>query len=682
MPITYKNGLHYNQRFYHRIFEVIQSFTFLLMGFVGYMVHIVFGTMLFSGNERVTQGLLYPRESETREVRSLDGMWNFAKSDTNKPSVGLREKWYLRELRESTNVINMPVPSSYNDIVEDSEMRDHVGTVWYERKFFIPQSWKNQRVFVRFGSVHYEAYVWINGNLVVRHEFGHLPFEAEITEYVNFAKENRITVLCDNVLLQTTIPQGKIVEQDSDNGKEIIQQYSFDFFNYAGIHRSVHLYTTPYVFIKEVILNPKVTEERDGLVDYKVVLNDNSTNDFNIKTIIFDRDNNNITESMASNDTLSGEILIKNPNLWWPYLMHPQPGYLYTIEIQLTNNDEIIDIYRTKFGIRSIKWNNSSLLINDKPIYFRGFGRHEDSDIRGKGLDYALLTKDFNLLKWIGANAYRTSHYPYSEESMQFADEYGIMIIDECPSVDTENYSQKLLENHKYSIEQLIHRDRNHPSVVMWSIANEPRTQQSSADQYFAEVVRYTRELDPTRPITAAIAVNFKQDMAAQYLDIISFNRYNAWYQNTGRLDMVTSYVENEARDWHAKHGKPVLMSEYGSDTVEGLHMLPAYVWSEEFQSQQFSKHFKAFDQLRSEGFFIGEFVWNFADFKTAQTYTRVGGNKKGVFTRNRQPKAAAHLLRKRYFELASEIDQFHHKPDNLYEYTSQTQNKLLKNEL
>jgi beta-glucuronidase len=176
------------------------------------------------------------------------------------------------------------------------------------------------------------------------------------------------------------------------------------------------------------------------------------------------------------------------------------------------------------------------------------------------------------------------------------------------------------LENHKYSIEQLIHRDRNHPSVVMWSIANEPRTQETNADQYFSEITRYTKFLDGTRPVTAAIAVNYKSDQAAQYLDIISFNRYNAWYQNTGRLDMVTSYVVNEAKAWHEKHLKPVLMSEYGSDTVEGLHILPSYVWSEEFQSQQFSKHFMAFDQLRAEGFFIGEFVWNFADFKTAQS--------------------------------------------------------------
>lgn len=138
--------------------------------------------------------------------------------------------------------------------------------------------------------------------------------------------------------------------------------------------------------------------------------------------------------------------------------MHPEPGYLYTMEVYLsTPYQKDLDVYRLKIGVRSITWNETSFLINEKPIYFRGFGKHEDSDvshflfvfyfffklfyllqIRGKGLDYALLTRDFNLIKWIGANAYRTSHYPYSEESMQMADEYGIMVIDECPSVDTE----------------------------------------------------------------------------------------------------------------------------------------------------------------------------------------------------------------------------------------------------
>jgi beta-glucuronidase len=360
------------------------AFTLLIVGVIGYFAHVVFGVMLVSGEEKTTEGLLYPRESETREVRSLDGVWKFAKSDTNKPSEGLREKWFLKELHESTSVINMPVPSSYNDIVEDASVRDHVGTVWYERKFFVPKSWEKQRVWVRFGSVHYEAYVWINGNLVVRHAFGHLPFEAEISSHLKFAQENRITVLCDNVLLQTTIPQGKIVEQDSDTGKDIIQQYSFDFFNYAGIHRSVHLYTTPATYIKELILDSSVDASGHGHVHFKIITNDNQTSN-SAKVTIYDKQNV-IVDTQFLVGGMSGEATIRNVNKWWPYLMHPEPAYLYTIEVNLsTANEENTDIYRTKFGVRTLKWTNSSFLINDKPIYFRGFGRHEDSDVSWGG---------------------------------------------------------------------------------------------------------------------------------------------------------------------------------------------------------------------------------------------------------------------------------------------------------
>lgn len=299
----------------------------------------------------------------------------------------------------------------------------------------MPISWKSQRVWVRFGSVHYEAYVWINGknlpplsetlnififtslikgNQVARHAFGHLPFEAEITQFVNFAKENRITVLCDNVLLQTTIPQGKIVEQDSDKGKDIIQQYTFDFFNYAGIHRSVQLFTTPQTYVKEISVNTAVTDERHGVVDFRINLSENITQNHRVKVTIYDREGNNAGETFVD-ESLNGEITIKNAKLWWPFLMHPEPGYLYTLEVKLVdvNATYDIDVYRLKIGIRSLAWNSTSFLINDKPIYFRGFGRHEDSDIRGKGLDFALLAKDFNLLKWIGANAYRFVNFIY-----------------------------------------------------------------------------------------------------------------------------------------------------------------------------------------------------------------------------------------------------------------------------
>ncbi|KAI8035893.1 hypothetical protein M5D96_011324 [Drosophila gunungcola] len=490
--------------------------------------------------------MLYPRESETREVRSLDGIWNFVRSDQANPTQGVRDEWYAKELSQSKPTIPMPVPASYNDITTDN-LRDHVGTVWYDRKFFVPRSWaKDQRVWLRFGSVHYEAYVWVNGQKVVKHEMGHLPFEAEVTDLLNYGAENRITVMCDNALIQTTVPQGRITEVPNDGGMTIVQSYTFDFFNYAGIHRSVHL----------------AANEADNVL--------------HIQANLYDKEGV-LVANVTSDGKLGGKLQVNQVKPWWPYLMHPEPGYLYELEIKLlATNEELLDVYRLKF------------LINGNPVYFRGFGRHEDADIRGKGLDNALMVRDFNLLKWIGANAYRTSHYPYSEESMQFADEHGIMIIDECPS--------------------------------------------------------------------------------GRSLDIISFNRYNAWYSNTGRLDMVTQNVIEEATAWNKHYNKPIIMSEYGADTLEGLHMLPAYVWSEEFQTEVFSRHFKAFDELRRKGWFIGEFVWNFADFKTAQSYTRVGGNKKGVFTRARQPKAAAHLLRKRYFALGRDLDQCSF-PEDLFTY-------------
>ncbi|XP_030386989.1 beta-glucuronidase-like isoform X1 [Scaptodrosophila lebanonensis] len=642
-----------------------------------YILHVSLALIILNKDVSTSRGMLYPRDSETREVRSLDGMWNFVPSDETNPTQGIRDQWYKDDLNKVREVIGMPVPASYNDITTEQSLRDHVGTVWYDRKFFVPRSWaKDQRVWLRFGSVHYEAFVWVNGELAVKHEMGHLPFEAEVTHLLKYGSENRITVMCDNALIQTTVPQGKISEVANDNGVSIVQSYSFDFFNYAGIHRSVHLYTTPKTFIEEVEINTDLANDNSlGYVYYTISVNGSAANEADnalyARVQLYNREGEQVANA-TSDAKLSGMLQVEKVKPWWPYLMHPDPGYLYELEIELhAANEELLDVYRLNVGIRTLSWTNTTFNINGKPVYFRGFGRHEDADVRGKGLDYALLTRDFNLLRWIGANAYRTSHYPYSEESMQFADRHGIMIIDECPSVDTENYNQALLGKHKSSLEQLIHRDRNHPSVVMWSIANEPRTQQMNADTYFQFVATFTRSLDSTRPITAAIAVPSSEDKAARYLDIVSFNRYNAWYSNPGRLDMITKRVIDEATAWHKKCNKPVIMSEYGADTLEGLHLQPSYVWSEEYQTDLFSRHFKAFDALRRQKWFIGEFVWNFADFKTAQTYTRVAGNKKGVFTRARQPKAVAHLLRKRYFALGREMDQCSF-PDDLFTYIAE----------
>nr|CAD7394812.1 unnamed protein product [Timema cristinae] len=469
-------------------------------------------------------GILYPQESESRDVRTLDGVWNFRLSPESDPLVGFREHWYNKELRQTGETIPMPVPASYNDITQDKAIRDHVGLVWYDRSFFVPDTWRQQglRVWMRFGSVSYAAQVWVNGQLVMSHEIGHLPFQRDIASVLKYGSKNLVTVAVDNTLLETSIPQGQLSETYTtnnsfgylilnyvslfitiltfrDNGTQITQSYTFDFFNYAGIHRHVHLYTTPQVYIDDISVRTSITgntgrsfhlfpcvkprhignnsevvgtcnegkgqntEENDGdeicrekttndikkemeladnrkcasVIEYNVSYNgyDQSYSSPLCFVDLLDREGKFVARDIT---TLAGRIEIDSPRLWWPYLMDSEPGYLYTLQVRLASPQlGTKDVYRLPVGIRTVKWNNTSLLINGRTLYLRGFGKHEDSDIRGKGLDYSLVAKDYNLIKWIGANSFRTSHYPYAEEIMDFADRQGIVVINECPSVDT-----------------------------------------------------------------------------------------------------------------------------------------------------------------------------------------------------------------------------------------------------
>nr|CAD7587641.1 unnamed protein product [Timema genevievae] len=473
---------------------------------------------------------------------------------------------------------------------------------------------------------------WVNGQLVMSHEIGHLPFQRDIASVLKYGSKNLVTVAVDNTLLETSIPQGQLSETYTDNGTQITQSYTFDFFNYAGIHRHVHLYTTPQVYIDDISVRTSITGNT-GVIEYNVSYNgyDQSYSSPLCFVDLLDREGKFVARDIT---TLAGRIEIDSPRLWWPYLMDSEPGYLYTLQI------------------------------------------------RGKGLDYSLVAKDYNLIKWIGANSFRTSHYPYAEEIMDFADRQGIVVINECPSVDTVGFSSILLQKHKDSLSELIRRDKNRPSVIMWSIANEARTHLPAAGPYFKSIVEHVKSLDQSRPVTIVTARGSNEDKAAQYVDIIGFNRYNGWYTNPGRTNTIVNNLIDEVQNWHRNFNKPIIIMEYGADTMPGLHLQPSYIWSEEYQVELFSEHFRAFDILRKKGYFVGEMIWNFADFKTAETYTRVGGNKKGVFTRDRQPKSSAHHVRRRYLALAEELDNFS-PPQDAYPYISyQSYRDKRKNEL
>ncbi|MDA8374497.1 MAG: beta-glucuronidase [Actinomycetota bacterium] len=597
--------------------------------------------------------MLFPRESATREQKDLNGIWSF-KADFD--SEGERDRWYDHELSDP---ILMPVPSSYNDVTQDARLRDHVGDVWYERKFRVPISWRDRRLVVRVGSACHHASVWVNGHHVTQHRGGFLPFDADISLHVAFGVENRLTIKVNNTLDWTTLPPGIVVDVD-DFGQPLDykrQKYFHDFFNYAGIHRPVVLYTTPKKYINDITVRTEI-EGSTAFVHYDVQLAvnqepDRSPNEeqpVNLEVHLFDSSGNEVGACQG----VSGVVAVPNPHLW-----EPGAPYLYSLVTQLVDSrSEVADEYSLPVGVRTVLVNEKGFFINGKPFYFRGFGKHEDADLRGKGSDNVTNIKDFNLLEWMGANSFRTSHYPYADEIMDLADQLGLVVIDEVPAVGLnmwdrnetvfvpERIGDTLLDIHIGQLRELVQRDKNHPCVVMWSVANEPATYEASSRPYFARVARSMRQMDSTRPLTIVEYTLPDESHVADLVDVLCVNRYIGWYSDCGDTSLVEKQLEDDLRRWRSLYGKPILITEYGADAVGGFHQDPPAMFTEEFQCELLSLYHRVFDKL---DFVIGEHVWNFADFATKQSPSRVLGNRKGVFTRQRQPKSAAHLLRRRW---------------------------------
>jgi beta-glucuronidase len=249
-------------------------------------------------------------------------------------------------------------------------------------------------------------------------------------------------------------------------------------------------------------------------------------------------------------------------------------------------------------------------------------------------------------MKWIGANSFRTTHYPYSEQMMDLADQLGFLVIDETPAVglffNRDGYDRRLELCRQYT-RDMIQRDKNHPSVIAWSLANEPHSGREEARPFFQNLYDLARSLDETRPITLVSCMGVIEE-SFEFLDFICLNRYFGWYQESGQIEKGARFLSAELDLLYGVFQKPIALTEFGADTLPGHHAQPPEMFSEEYQAAFLESYI---DVLRSKPFVIGEHVWNMCDFKTSQAVTRMGGyNYKGVFTRDRRPKLAAHRLR------------------------------------
>ena len=574
--------------------------------------------------------MLFPQLNKSRLLIKLDGIWDFALGSEN-----FDESMCLAALKNARRIY---VPASYNDQKADASLCDHYGWVYYQLQFAFP-ALQDVRTVLRFGAVTHACKVYLNGKRIAEHTGGFLPFEAELTPD-DLRANNLLTVAVDNRISTSTLPVGNDVKQsmfgsglpDFESVKQTEikpKNYpNFDFFNYSGIHRSVCLYTTPSDYIRDVTVTTEISGS-SALVSVNADVSAGGTAD----VVIYDADG-----ETAAHGTAGEPITINDVKLW-----QPGAAYLYPAEIRYKN-----DCYRQKFGVRSVEVQGAQFLINGKPFYFKGFGKHEDSEVHGRGIDEALNVKDLSLMRWIGANSFRTSHYPYSEEMLNLCDEEGIVVIAETPAVGlNKNSYGKVADAHKAVLRKMIERDKNHPSIVMWSLANEPDTEDDAAYGYFMPLYELAHECDPqNRPVTTVVCNNnYTKDKTAPAMDVICANRYYGWYIFGGDLDAAQQAMTAEM-EYFKQFGKPFIITEYGADAISGLHQAVPTMFSEEYQEEYYRCINAVLDRY---SYVVGEHAWNFADFRTVQGTMRADGNKKGIFTRDRKPKLAAHYFRRRW---------------------------------
>lgn len=589
-------------------------------------------------------GLLRPRQNGFRDVLDLSGLWSF---QLDPREEGEAQGW-SRALPAPRPIA---VPCSWNDLFDDA--RDYLGLAWYHTEVWAPSGWRGRRVFLRVGSANYAAKVWVNGALVAEHQGGHLPFAADVTDRLAWDRPNAVAISVENKQLLDRVPPGPGSGGGGVAG--VLGGYpatTYDFFPYAGLHRQVVLYSVPAAaHIADVTVVPSI-EGADGVVAVRVDASGGYAGTGRVRLGDVEAD---LRFRAGSAETV---LRVPSARLW-----SPRDPHLYPLLVTLTEAGRATDAYSLDAGIRTVTVRGDRLLLNGQPVKLTGFGKHEDFPLSGHGLNLPMWVRDHELLRWVGANSYRTTHYPYAEEAMDLADRLGILVINEIPAVglnfeDPPEATARRLVQARQQLRELVARDKNRPSTILWCVANEPMggpllgagspvpAAVEAGLRFFREMYDEAHRLDPTRPVTL-VGVQGGPPEWLGLFDVVGINRYYGWYTHGGRLDEGAQAFARELDELHRRFGKPIVVTEFGTDTLPGVHAQPPEMWTEEYQTEFLRRYL---DAAAERPFVAGMHVWNFADFKTGQGTSRAAGmNFKGVFTRDRRPKMAAHFLRSRW---------------------------------
>jgi beta-glucuronidase len=549
-----------------------------------------------------------------RAETDRDAYWNSAVPDnkTDRKEHGWSDKYSLT------------VPGDWNS--QADKFLYYEGTVWYRKAFDTKPTTAGNKRFLYFGAVNYRADVYLNGKKLGTHKGGFTPFTFEIPAGLLKATDNNLVVKVDNKRAADEIPT-----------------LNTDWWNYGGITRDVSLVTVPEIFIRDYSL--QLTNQGTGTKGRKlagwVKLNMPAS-----ETVIVELPELGVRQEVrVSGDSAAISIPVPTIQLW-----SPQTPKRYNVVWRMGT-----ETISEKIGFRTIEVRGKQVLLNGTPLFLRGISIHEEIPQQARR---AHSRKDAVQLlgqaKDLHANMVRLAHYPHNEHMARVADSLGILVWAEIPVYWTIDFnSAAVLQKAKAQLREMITRDRNRASVIIWSVGNEtPVNDQRTL--FMSDLAQTAKGLDSSRLISAALEVHTVNgtltidDPLGAYTDLVSVNEYLGWYSG------LPSAIP--AARWNVTYNKPLFFSETGAEALSGLRGDSLTRWTEDFQAWYYREQVAMLQRMPDN--FVGLSPWILNDFRSPRRNHPVyqeGWNNKGLYDHKGRKKAAFYVLKRYYDAMAAE---------------------------
>ena len=610
-------------------------------------------------------------EKQNRTILDLSGVWKKQRFTANDNiSLSARNESGLNDLIAEAGGRHLPdfddsswedkylpaVENEMNPMPTPPEKYDD--GIWYRRKFSSAELQDGKFIKLIFYSVNYIADVWLNGEYLGWHEGGYTPFAFDVSEKIIAGGENVIAVRIDNIEWGTR--------------KDIVPFTNSDWFNYSGIIHDVYLEISNLVSVMRANIVP---QDLDGNTETSVLIynsdeeNSQVTAELNVYRAEIDSSN---IESEFAGDLIGEEINFtgeannsfslngNEAKVWKTNLQIPDPEFwtpkdpnLYILKVTLKKDETIIDEFFTQFGIRKVSTEENKFLLNDKVVFLTGAARHEDHPVYGRSMPTGVIYDDMQIVKNYNINFLRTAHYPNHPFTYLTADRLGITVMEEIPVWWFDTAEPWLIQNeerkiHQQMFREMVFRDFNRPSIIMWSLSNECKeeTNRLIYNEMMTEDIK--NNFNDGRLVSQSSAGDIPgpTDITQAPLDAAGWTLYFGIFHGSTYFAGTASFLTQAN---NAFPNKPVIDTEFGYWSSENgsSKERQVEVFEETFKAFKFFAQLKSDGSLNNNGFLMASTWWCVFDW---YQYKTGGYQTMGLLSMDRvTEKPVASVLKKAY---------------------------------